>query len=321
MDQNLIGYLLDALDPDARQEVETALEARPELRSRLERLRAALAPLELDRELPEPPPGLALGALARIAEYRCRPLPDAPLPLPSQRLSPAPRRGFRRADVLAAAALLLLLGGLALPGVRLLWHAYSFRATCANNLRVLWTGLQSYSDFHDGALPKVSETGPQSVAGIFVPILHDAGVLNRDAPLTCPGDDRRISPRSSLSMDDLKDLYSNSDDFQAAVKNLAGSYAYTIGYRSEDGMLQGLRRDSGEGLPVLADRLPCRAFGNSPNHGGDGQNVLYLGGNVRWCPVRTVGMDRDDIYLNRRNEVKAGLDHDDTVLGCSEAQP
>jgi hypothetical protein len=322
MDENLVGYLLDALDPDERQQVQARLNARPELRMQMERLQRALEPLATDAEPLTAPPGLALSALARIAEYRCRTLPNAPPPTPAQRITVPARRMPRRADLLVAAMLLVVIGGLAFPGVQRLWRVYDHRATCTNNLRGLWTGLQGYAAHHDGYLPKIEEDGPISRAGMFVPVLHNAGVLNSNTPLVCPGDQGQPMP-APPSLSDLQALYSSDRRaFDTAVQNLAGSYAYTIGYK-DGNLLQGLRQGSGDDLPVLADRLPCNTLdnSNSPNHGGAGQNVLHLGGYSRWRPQRTAGINGDDIYLNRNKKVAAGLSRDDTVLGCSDSSP
>src|SRR5713101_1052456 len=78
MNENLIGYLLDALDSDTRQETERYLLKNPEARAQLEKLEQALEPLEADREADEPPPDLWVKTLARVAEHRCRHLPFAP---------------------------------------------------------------------------------------------------------------------------------------------------------------------------------------------------------------------------------------------------
>ena len=71
----------------------------------------------------------------------------------------------------------------------------------------------------------------------------------------------------------------------------------------------------------MADRPHDGGRGNSPNHGGAGQNVLYIGGQVRWCVGPNVGVGRDDIYLNLNNRVLAGEQHFDSVLGPSDATP
>jgi hypothetical protein len=222
--------------------------------------------------------------------------------------------------MLVAAALLVVIGGLAAPGLVRLWRTYEFRAACANNMRVVWNGLQGYSDVNRGEFPPIARDGPRSVAGIFVPVLHDAEVLSPDANLVCPAEQGRTRPlRHRLKQ--LETLFDNQpEEYARAACELAGSYAYSLGYE-EGGDVKQVRRDSGDGLPILADRLPCGVEGNSPNHGGTGQNVLYVGGNVRWTTQRTCGVNGDDIYLNRNREVHAGLDRDDTVLGCSESSP
>ena len=77
MDENLIGYLLNALEPREQREVEDALHNFPETQRRLELLRQALDPLAVDSEASDPPSGLWVRTLARVAEHRCRELPRA----------------------------------------------------------------------------------------------------------------------------------------------------------------------------------------------------------------------------------------------------
>ena len=76
-------------------------------------------------------------------------------------------------------------------------------------------------------------------------------------------------------------------------------------------------------LPLMADCPPHDpGAGNSANHGGKGQNVLYMDGSVKFCTAPTAGVDRDNIYLNRvTKKVGAGADWDDDVLGSSAATP
>ena len=60
-------------------------------------------------------------------------------------------------------------------------------------------------------------------------------------------------------------------------------------------------------------------MGNSLNHGGRGQNVLFHDGHVEFCVSRLVG--GDDIYLNRDMKVAAGVGCSDAVLGSSAPRP
>jgi hypothetical protein len=218
MDENLVGYLLKALDGREEAAVEAHLRADPEARARLDALERALAQLAADAEAPEPPPGLALGALARVAELRCRELPPAPPPSRHQ-LLPGGRRWGRRADLAVAAVLLVLVGGLSLPGLVHQWRAYE-RRLCAENLRKFWVGLEAYGAQREGQFPNVEEHGPRSVAGIFVPVLRDAGVLPEGVSATCPAAGR--SAPAAYSVADLEALYQTSrPDFDAAARQLA----------------------------------------------------------------------------------------------------
>lgn len=318
MDENLVGYLLNALDPDEHRAVEAYLSENAEARAKLERLERALVPLAADAEAPAPPPGLALAAIGRIAEHKCRPLPPAPPP-PRNQIGPTGWRWSRRADVLAAAALLVFVGGLGLPFLMRAWHGRD-RVACENNLRTFWGALQTYSTrTPGGAFPMVEEKGPSSVAGAFIPMLREAGALNGDAvTVACPGQGRRVvAPQYGLA--DLAAAYENGGDgFEQMARELAGDYAYSLGYR-QGPTLVGLRDASGGELPILADR--AAGSGNSLNHGGAGQNVLRIDGTVRWATKPTAGVANDNIYINQHNLLRAGDNRTDTVLGPGDARP
>jgi hypothetical protein len=327
MDDKLVGYLLKALDPEEEREVAAHLRDRPEARARLEVLRELLAPLSADAEPPEPPAGLVVATLARVAEQArpaardggppIRRLPAAPRPSPSQWGAGRPR-WFRRADVLVAAALLVLVGGLVPPWLLGRWHDYQVRS-CQQNLSAYWQALMTYSDVHDGRFPQVkAQEGPLGYAGSFVPVLYDAGVLSPAVSVQCPAVGRRPP---AYSLRDLETAYrERRGEFAALIRDAVPGYAYSLGYE-EGERLHGLQRDLGDYQPLLADRPSDSGAGNSANHGGGGQNVLYIGGHARWTTDRNAGAGRDDIFLNRLNERQAGLGPTDTVLGPSDSTP
>lgn len=309
MHEHFAGYLLGSLDPVTHARVEAHLKAQPEARERLRLLEEAFAPLADDADL-DPPPGLAVATLARIAEHRCA-LPSAPSPGPVETVS---RRTGRRADWIVAAAVLLLAGGVAMPFFASLLEKQQ-RIACANNLRKFGVALAAFADRGEGEFPRVEHEGPRAVAGVFMPLLTDAG-LARDVRLSCPGQPKNEPWRHSVA--DLERLHRDSpDDYRRVAADLSGHYAYSLGYQ-DNGRLRGLRRDSADGLPILADRS---AGGNSVNHDGRGQNVLYVGGQVRWAVQPTVGEDCDHIYVNHHNRVGAGVCRIDSVLGASDARP
>ncbi len=317
-DDTLLGYLLDALDRDARRAVEGHLRAHPEAHARLAELGRLVRPLAADADAPEPPAGLAEATLAHVAGVSCRRLPAAPPP-PRQAGAP-PRRPLRRADLITAALVLVLAAGLGLSWLARQWRDYRVLA-CQNNLHRLWTALQVYADQHPedgGAFPRVEPAGPRSFAGVFMPVLADAGALGPDASTVCPAQGEPAPPPCSLAQ--LDELRATNPASTARVRGLGGDYAYTLGYRRGDDVV-GLSRDCGDLLPILADRPGAGGAGNSPNHGGAGQNVLYIGGQARWCAEPNVGVDRDDIYRNVQLQVFAGQHEFDTVLGPSDASP
>jgi hypothetical protein len=323
MDQNLIGYVLNCLDADEQLQVEQHLSHSPDERDQVERLRLALAPLAADVDDVEPPPGLAVRTIACVAEHHCRKLPPAP-PAPPVTLEMPTRRGWRPVDALIAAGILFCALTL-IPTISVrLWQQYHVYS-CANNLRKFHVALMSFGDTHNGALPKVEAQGARGVAGIFIPILHDAGVLDNDIRVTCSDTGERTPMNRSVQ--DLEALYTQSEDeFRAVSRKLAGCYAYTLGYVQE-GTLQGPRSSDEGRTPIMSDCPPndgtLYTGGNSANHGGRGQNVLFLDGSITFASTRNVGLDGDDIFLSKPpwNRQEAGRDRRDCVLGPSGASP
>jgi hypothetical protein len=319
MDEHLVGYLRNTLDPATRRTVEAYLRTHPDAAAQVRQLRQTLAAWDDSADL-APPPDLAHKTLARVAEQRCRPLPPAPRPTPREYGSAGPRR-FRPADVAVAAAVLLLVGGVVLAWLPLS-RARANELACQNQMRVVWHALEQYSEAPEnhGEFPRVEASGPRGVAGAFVPALQDAGYLPADVSLVCSATGQPGGPRPSVH--DLELLYRDQPEvFKSVARTLAGTYAYSLGYSDNNGTLIGLRRDSGDLLPLLADAPPPSGSGLSPNHGGRGQNVLYIGGNVRWCTQRTVGVNCDDIYVNQDGELRTGRNWGDTVLAPSAATP
>lgn len=319
-DEDLIGYALDLLDPDERAEVEAHLAAHPAAAARVERLRAAVAPLEPDREPDPAPAGLVVRTIGRLAEYLVehepRPpvgesqaaepdadtAPDFVLPPHSPRPAPPPTdpephfAGVRfRYELFVAAGIALVAVGLVLSGVNRVRHQQQVVA-CQNNLQVLFRGLSGYSELHENRFPQVGVQG-RPTAGSFVAALAEAGQLPNEFALACPGD-------------------------------TTIGYAYTLGYRDPFGELVGLRRSEERSadndlIPISADyptRAACPGDGPASPHRYV-MNVLYVGGNVRPTTTALVGPGEDDIYRNRNGRVSAGVDRSDVVLGRAGDRP
>ena len=332
MHEHYVGYLLDALEPQERQMVEAHLRADPEARQQLHHLRQLLQPLAADLNGIEPPPGLWVRALACVSEHQCRQLPSAPPPPPSRPVVSG-RGWWRRADLLVAASILLCLGLLIPPALNKLRDRHNIVA-CQENLRRFGVALNAYSSHHGGAFPNVATAvvaEPQkNVAGLVVPLLREtegfpqsAGFPADGTFVTCPA--QAGPPCSAPSLDEVDNM--DLSEFARRAPSLMGVYAYTLGY-DDGGGLQGMRVRAdapNELLPLMADQPPLDieqgGLGNSPNHGGRGQNVLYMDGHCAFQTTRLVGYERDDIYLNYDGKVRAGKDFRDAVLGRSSAHP
>jgi prepilin-type processing-associated H-X9-DG protein len=100
---------------------------------------------------------------------------------------------------------------------------------------------------------------------------------------------------------------------------LRWDYAYNVGYRHASGHAGPLEVVLAAKVPVLADQPDHDNFvtikgGNSPNHGGRGQNVLFGDGSVRWFHSRHISPSDPDLYLNNEEQPRPGVHVHDSVL-------
>lgn len=339
-DEDLIGYLFDLLDPTERAQVAARVQTDPAVATRLAGLRAVAAPLlavaEVDRqEPPAPRPGLAVRAVARVAEYVVEhdPIPPepsgagveafvhgydgdseppdidivfgpgtrAPVPAPPPSDGPEFHAGGRfRADLVVAAGIALVGVGLLLSGVAKVRHN-SRAAACQNSLVTLYKGLEEHAT-HDpqGRYPQVG-TPDLPTAGALATWLTDRGHLPAGFKTGCP----------------------------ATTDHLA--YTYTLGFRAPDGTVIGLRKPAQTDEPTGAsDLMPISAdlptadaapAGGPLSPHGRTMNVLFVGGHVRPVTSPLVGPHGDDIYRNKSGLVAAGTNHEDAVLGRTGDRP
>jgi hypothetical protein len=310
MNDQLLDYLLDRLDEPSKRQVEDLLRADETARRQLDLLRQALAPLAADQEI-EPPQHLAARTVARVAEHICRELPRAPAP---RRSESGGRPWWRRADVLVAASLLAVFAGIGLPLlVRMRGpSSAAVLVECQENLRKFHFALKKYEETHR-QLPSIKD----DVAGAIVPMLNDAGLLPADFSVRCPG--HGSFQRCDLTLAEIRVM--TPEQLARHAPNLLTSYAFTLGYRDEGGVWHAVNRadNSDNAVLIFADGAPGAVIGNSRNHGGRGQNVLYLNGAVQFLTQRTLG--GDDIYLNTDRVVAAGKGNHDLVCGNSAAKP
>ena len=253
MREDLIGYLLAALEPHEMRDVERALKHSPALREELEYLRNQMAPIDdaiggfpiidapsdLVRRtmdlIPSGDPAVLSGVEAATMEL-------TPVPF-STRLA----RGFgnaHRSDwivaVMSAAAVVALL----LPALSRVRNQ-SRITLCQDQLRQL--GM-AFSQFvlrdSQSQLPSLTESGPEAFAGMYAVRLADQGLLVDPSLRWCPELEvpQTLNPRDK-SMDQFtlvksKDLRAANelgdiDALRALQQQAGGHYAYTLGVVDE----------------------------------------------------------------------------------------
>lgn len=315
MDENLVGYLLNSLDEPSHQQVEAYLAGNAAGRDKVQKLHRALEPLEADREQAKPPADLVYRTLARVAEVCSQGLPRAPVTIQAGGNA---RPLWRRVDVVAAAAILLLALGVGIPALFRL-RDQSGNLECQDNLRIFYTGLKKYHDQHK-QFPDVDAHRPHhNVAGMVVPMLIHAKVLAPDVSIRCPGNGP--GKPCPLTLDQIKAM--GPEEFKKHAASLASCYAYSLGYRDDLGYhAPVMNAGMASRLPLMSDRPPYDddTLDNSPNHGKNGQNVLFQDGHVEFMTKRSLPFD-DDIFKNRQGKRAAGDAEDDVVLGNSAIRP
>ncbi len=204
-DDQLIGYLLGALEPHEMLAVERSLRENPALRARLEQLEAMLEPLEHDREAFEPSEDLREktlqaidAALAAEEEAMMEPSASASQVMRNTKSSGvAEWLGTTGAElrskehswwdfafsVAAFAAVLALL----LPALYQTRESARMVA-CQDNLRELGHMLTRFAlADEDQRIPALEKSGREAFAGMYAVRLKGSGLLDNDPLVWCPG--------------------------------------------------------------------------------------------------------------------------------------
>ena len=308
----MIDLSLGQVDDDRRDRLERGLETDPEAAFRLAQLRSALNAMLDDGDEIEPPADLAARTFQFVAEQKRRRQRSwihdlRPVSVP-----------FRWADVAMAAG--IFLAGLltlmpAIQRSRAQWQLVA----CADNLRSLGSALNRYAASH-GHYPAPPSTYP---SGSYALILKETGDLPAEAPVSCPCSGECAVHRSLTKYSGLRDLASRRPETLAP--EFVGAYAYTAGFQ-DGGRHSPVPGTASSSVPLLSDQPPHAASGaihdgNSPNHGGGGQNVLHADGHVGYYHNRFRSRADADIFLNQDRKPGPGLHKDDSVLLPSAFNP
>lgn len=310
---DMLDYALGQLDGPARAQADRELAVDPASAATVERLGRAVRALLDDGERFEPPAGLARRTCALVAEAASRRrsiLDFAPVVVP-----------FRPADVAVAAAIFVAGVLTLLPAVQRSRERMDV-AGCAYNLQQLGRALWQYGSRNDH-YPFGPDNDPAAPTGSFVSMLCDSGLLSATDlhTLDCPCATTHAAPerhRPVLDFASIRRLQRVNP--RRVLESIGSDYAYNVGhYHRDSGRVVPVAAHVSARVPLLADQPPHEDFrtvlpGNSPNHGGRGQNVLYSDLHVGWHNTRRLGPHDPDMFLNSRNELAPGLDAEDNAL-------
>ncbi len=318
--QQVLGYLLGALDDSEMEAVKARLESDPAYRQAMRRAQGGTAQLGVLRRAVTPPPGLA-ERTCRLIFNPARRLRSA---MYRRSMTPWPAASHTDSrlnwtDVGVAAVIVLVSGLLVIPAV----NGTRFQArviACQDNLRQVGQALTEYSQKNNDEFPIVPAQGKLAAAGIYAPILTQGGFLTKPGTVLCP--DSAQAQDASFRVPTLGELQSAVGQRLSRIQQtMGGSYGYCLGY-FDHGVYQPTRNLNRHYFAIMADAPSTdRPDHQSDNHGGFGQNVLFEDSHVEFCSTTRPGSGNDDIYANDNNEVAPGLNRDDAVIASSGTAP
>ena len=334
VEEQLLGFLLGALEESQQEWVEEQLKIDPKLRQQLKRLEAELAPLSATRcefTLPEDLAARTCRFVAMHAESQAekkvaepRKATDRPVPrsLSTDRaVAPSgSSAGFSWKDLVVAAGIVGAATLLIFPAIQN--SRYNSRlAACQDNLRWVGQAMSQYSQQHNDFFPPIAEEGPLSAAGIVAPALLDSGYLDSSRRVVCPASELACDRQFRVPTVGELLAAKGSGELNRLRANMGGSYGYPLGFveNSRYHSAKNMRRPY---FPLVSDAPSSRLPGHQTlNHGGRGQNVLFEDFHVRFLTSPELADPADDFFTNDTGIVAAGRHRNDSVIGSSSSVP
>lgn len=330
----LLDWNLDRLDLEDRAELQDKLHNDSDLRELNLKLCKILAPLDQWTVAPTPT-DLADKVLQKIKKDKL----STTIPftqVASSFASAAPEIETRAKfvpmrDFIAAAACILLLIGVFIPGISTM-RSRARQTACANNLGSIYRGTTTYQqEFADslpyagrilGAswLPRPFEEIPfaSNSRHTYLLVKHNYADTK---DFICPCD-QYGGPMSTDKVADYKD-FTSARNVSYDTINLSGLKpnlrpTKPVAYMSDvNPLFVGAR---------FNDKVDPETT-NSPAHRGRGQTVLILDGSTKWLTTPYYGVQKDNLWLigniRRYNGTESPIRDDDVQLvpGFPEGQP
>ena len=318
--EDLLGYLLGALERTEHEQVENELANNPQLRQELAALARWVDGVGLTDEPQheEPPTGLATRTCQFVTLRQDR---DVRIMPPVGTGSLEVRSHFSLADFLVAAAVLVAAISLFFPAVA----SSRFQAnvaSCQNRLRQLGIAYGSYSEYQpDRSFPAVQLAENRNTAGVIAPILTDAKFVTDPRLFLCPSS-QLAADTNGWKVPTLSELDRATGETLARYQeNMGGDFGYNMGYL-DGGELRPARNEYRTHYAIVADApSDTEPDRRTTNHDGRGQNVLFEDGHIEFLKTLPGPKVSDDPFHNRNGIVAAGTDPNDAVLGNSADRP
>lgn len=315
--EQLLGFLLGALERAEQEQVEQELAVNPRLRDELAEIKATLDKVGLN-EPPEPiePPA---GLVERTCQFVAAQADDATVALPAERDAAAGSRSYTLTDVLVAASVLVVLGALVFPSLarsRFLARL----ATCQNNLRQVGIALWHDSELRpDRSYSRMPWEDDRVVAGMMASSLVERQLVSSPDVVVCPTSDLSVLT-PGYPMPTIPQVRKTSgEELKRLQRLVGGSFAYPVGF-TDNGQIVPARNAYRENY-CLVGEAPLWD-GGSQNHDGRGGNLFFEDGHIRFMEAGTYSALPDDPFRNRHGQAEAaGVDLDDAVLGASDMHP
>lgn len=350
LQEELLGYVLGALDATEERDIQQKIEQDPSLQDQVEQIRESLLPLEaLDAPTGMRPgmarrtcewvsgvdkdPGLAeahqIETTDHIESFATSPVEPDVAPVAESTNSEASVKNERASqsfqlmhpttwsmtDALAGVAIIAVMGSVLFPALS--YQRYNSRLlSCQDNMGQIGRALLQYSDINGGQFVEIPSQGQLSASGYFAPALMEAGLIEDDSVFACAG----LGQAKPVHIPSIAQIKSASGcRLEHLRRTMSGNYGYSMGYQSEDHY----RPLANRGLTstVLVADMPSlnRPGRNSINHGSWGQNCLFGDGQVKFIRGDSVG--EDAIFENDYGVVAPGTSEYDSVIAPSHLSP